>query len=184
MKRIRVRLQGKPVSVEIPCKNITPSLFGCMSHKSKSHKRKNLWNHLCDLRGFWSEWWGSNPRASRSQTARSINWTTPGNTKISYQKKQKKQFYCGQNCGKSDAIRHFWFLGKPQKPRGARVSGFPQKLLEHYTTTSQSKRATNCATPGYTIKPHHIISFWGDFVKGFQLWSNKWSNHSGYGIGR
>ena len=29
------------------------------------------------------------------------------------------------------------------------------------------------------IKPHHIISFWGDFVKDFQLWSNKWSKHFG-----
>ena len=56
--------------------------------------------------------------------------------------------------------------------------------LELPASCSQSKRATNCATPGYTIKPHHIISFWGDFVKGFQLWSNKWSNHSRGGNGR
>ena len=39
--------------------------------------------------------------------------------------------------------------------------------LELPASCSQSKRATNCATPGYTIKPHYIISFWGDFVKVF-----------------
>ena len=39
---------------------------------------------------------------------------------------------------------------------------------------SQTRRATNCATPQYSIKPHYIIAFWGGFVKRFSLWSKLW----------
>ena len=50
------------------------SLFACMKLKRNlcdAKKKRPL--KSCDFRGLWSEWWGSNPRASRSQTARSIN---------------------------------------------------------------------------------------------------------------
>ena len=39
---------------------------------------------------------------------------------------------------------------------------------------TQSRRATNCATPQYSIKPHYIIAFWGGSVKRFSLWSKLW----------
>ena len=46
--------------------------------------------------------------------------------------------------------------------------------LEPWASCSQSRRATNCATPRYSIKPHYIIAFWGGFVKHFSLWSKLW----------
>ena len=46
--------------------------------------------------------------------------------------------------------------------------------LEPWASCSQSRRATNCATPRYSIKPHYIIAFWGGFVKRFSLWSKLW----------
>ena len=39
----------------------------------------------------------------------------------------------------------------PLNARGTRVSGFCQKLLEHHTTTTQIKRDTTFATPGYSV---------------------------------
>ena len=39
--------------------------------------------------------------------------------------------------------------------------------LEPWASCSQSRRATNCATPRYSIKPHYIIALWGGFVKHF-----------------
>ena len=118
--------------------------------KQYGRKIKALWNQKIS-EGFWSEWWGSNPRASRSQTARSINWTTPGNQKIVYQKKQKKSFHCGQNCGKNKAFHHFDSIRRAEKHCAARVSGIWEKPLEHHTTMSQMSRATNCTTPGYLV---------------------------------
>ena len=46
--------------------------------------------------------------------------------------------------------------------------------LEPWASCSQSRRATNCATPRYSIKPHYIIAFGGSFVKHFSLWSKLW----------
>ena len=119
--------------------------------KQYGRKIKTLWNQQIS-EGFWSEWWGSNPRASRSQTARSINWTTPGNQKIVYQKKQKKSFHCGQNCGKNKAFHHFDSIRRAEKHCAARVSGIWEKPLEHHTTMSQTKCLTD--------RLHPDIQFW------------------------
>ena len=110
---------------------------------------------------IWSEWWGSNPRASRSQTARSINWTTPGYSVFLHDtmRRRKKQVFrvCGRRCGQARFCRIFStgeFSPQATVPRASGLS-----LLGEWMSrlSSQSKRATNCATPGYEV---------------FQLWSN------------
>ena len=82
---------------------------------------------------------------------RSINWTTPGNQKIVYQKKQKKSFHCGQNYGKIKVFHHFGLIRRAGKHCAAWVSGIWETPLEHHTTMSQMSRATNCTTPGYLV---------------------------------
>ena len=56
----------------------------------------------------------------------------------------------------------------------SRDRGHGISRLEGGATRTQTKRATNCATPQYSIKPHYIITFWGGFVKRFSLWSKLW----------
>ena len=62
-------------------------------------------------------------------------------------------------------------------PKQARYQLRYTRLLSYFirlVVFSQSRRATNCATPRYSIKPHYIIAFVGSFVKHFSLWSKLW----------
>ena len=75
---------------------------------------------------------------------------------------KKKQVFrvCGQCCGQARFCESFSAGEFPPQATVPRPSGV--WLLEEWMArlSSQSKRATNCATPGYEI---------------FQLWSNMWS---------
>ena len=79
---------------------------------------------------IWSEWWGSNPRASRSQTARSINWTTPGYSVFLHDtmRRRKKQVFrvCGQCCGQAR------FCGGIFR-RGISAAGYCPKDFQAFT---------------------------------------------------
>ena len=81
---------------------------------------------------------------------------------------------CGQTCGQAD------FLTTAAYGEIACIAGVSRDCghgifrLEGRATRTQSRRATNCATPQYSIKPHYIIAFWGGFVKRFSLWSKLW----------
>ncbi len=91
---------------------------------------------------------------SCSQSKRATNCANPGFWVIEFCTR------CGQTCGQAD------FLTTSAYGEIACISGVSRDCghsifrLEGGATRSQSKRATNCATPGYEV---------------FRLWSNMWS---------
>ena len=103
-----------------------------------------------------------------SQSKRATNCANPGFLVIEFCAR------CGQTCG------HGNFLTISACGESACIAGISRDCghcmfrLERGATRSQSRRATNCATPQYSIKPHYIIAFWGGFVKRFSLWSKLW----------
>ena len=81
---------------------------------------------------------------------------------------------CGQTCGQAVFLTTSTCGGSACIAGVSRDCGHGIFRLEGEATRSQSRRATNCATPRYSIKPHYIIAFWGGFVKHFSLWSKLW----------
>ena len=89
--------------------------------------------------------------ASCSQSKRATNCATPG----------YEIFQLWSNMGSTPVFDQFSARGKtPSALAPQRFPGFWGSAARIRTPRSQSKRATNCATPGYEI---------------FQLWSNMWS---------
>ena len=103
-----------------------------------------------------------------SQTTRATNCANPGFLGIQF------CFNCGQTCGHGDFLTTSTCGGSACIAGVSRDCGHGIFRLEGGATRSQSRRATNCATPQYSIKPHYIIAFWGGFVKRFSLWSKLW----------
>ena len=117
---------------------------------------------------FWSEWWDSNSRPDAPKApvlSAELHPVISKHYSTDYGLRQKimSRYYCGQNFQKS----RFGNKNQPCIHCAAMVSGFLLKTYRRTYSWSQTRCATNCATPGYTIKPHYIISFWGDFVKVF-----------------
>ena len=97
--------------------------------------------------GLFSSWMG--PVCSQSR--RATNCATPGYLIFSN---------CGQTCGHGRFLTNGFAEMVPASasaPAGCGVGLFPSWMGG---ICSQSRRATNCATPGYEV---------------FQLWSNMWS---------
>ena len=89
--------------------------------------------------------------ASCSQSKRATNCATPG----------YEVFQLWSNMGSAPVFDQFPARGKtPSALASQSFPGFWRSAARTPASRSQSKRATNCATPGYEI---------------FQLWSNMWS---------
>src|SRR5699024_4329208 len=86
--------------------------------------------------------------ASCSQSKRATNCATPG----------YEVFQLWSNMGSAPVFDQFPARGKtPSALASQRFPGFLESAARIPASRSQSKRATNCATPGYEV---------------FQLWSN------------
>ena len=88
--------------------------------------------------------------ATRSQTTRATNCANPGFLGIQF------CFNCGQTCGHGDFLTTSACGGSACIVGVSRDCGDGVFRLEGGATRSQSRRATNCATPGYFV----ILSGW------------------------
>ena len=85
-----------------------------------------------------------------SQTTRATNCANPGFLGIQF------CFNCGQTCGHGDFLTTSACGGSACIVGVSRDCGDGVFRLEGGATRSQSRRATNCATPGYFV----ILSGW------------------------
>ena len=89
-------------------------------------------------------------RASRSQSKRATNCANPGFLVIQFCSR------CGQTCGQAFFLTISACGGSACIAGVSRNCGHSIFRLEVGATRSQSRRATNCATPGYFV----ILSGW------------------------
>ena len=80
-----------------------------------------------------------------SQTTRATNCANPGFLGIQF------CFNCGQTCGHGDFLTTSACGGSAFIAGVSRDCGHGIFRLERGATRSQSRRATNCATPGYSV---------------------------------
>ena len=99
-----------------------------------------------------------------SQSWRATNCAIPGYSIFLHDtmRRRKKQVFrvCGRRCGQARFFGSFSTGEFPPQATVPRASGLSLSGEWIGRLSSQSKRATNCATPGYEF---------------FQLWSNMWS---------
>ena len=81
--------------------------------------------------------------ATRSQSKRATNCANPGFLVIQFCSR------CGQTCGRADILTTFTYEGSACIAGVSRNCGHGIFRLERGASCSQSRRATNCATPGY-----------------------------------
>ena len=107
--------------------------------------------------------WGNAVRtpASRSQITCATNCATPGYSVFLHDtmRRRKKQVFrvCGRRCGQARFFGSFPTGEFSPQATVPRTSGVP--LLGEWIAhlSSQSKRATNCATPGYSVFLHDTM---------------------------
>ena len=93
--------------------------------------------------------------ASRSQITCATNCATPGYSVFLHDtmRRKKKQVFrvCGRRCGQARFCGDFSTEEFPPQATVPRTSGISlsREWIGHLS--SQSKRATNCATPGYKV---------------------------------
>jgi len=94
-------------------------------------------------------------RASRSQITCATNCATPGYSIFLHDtmQRRKKQVFrvCGRRCGQARFCGSFSTEEFPPQATVPRSSGISHSGEWIGRLSSQSKRATNCATPGYGI---------------------------------
>ena len=81
--------------------------------------------------------------ATRSQSKRATNCANPGFLGIQFCSR------CGQTCGQADILTTFTCERSTCIAGVSRDCGHSVFQLERGVSCSQSRRATNCATPGY-----------------------------------
>ena len=96
----------------------------------------------------WSEWGDSNsrhlaPKASALPTALHPDM---------------KFSNCGQTCGQRRFLTSYRRGESAVGPGVPRLSGFSEATARTWASRSQSKRATNCATPGYFVGVFHFVA--------------------------
>ena len=104
-------------------------------------------------------------RVSRSQITCATNCATPGYSIFLHDtmRRRKKQVFrvCGQRCGQARFFRSFPTGESPPQATVPKVSGI--SLSEEWMgrLSSQSRRTTNCAIPGYRVVdwPEYIPLF-------------------------
>ena len=103
--------------------------------------------------GFWGS--AAQTPASRSQITCATNCATPGYLVFLHdttQRKKKQVFrVCGRRCGQTRFCGRFSAGGFPPQATVPRTSGLSLSGEWISRLSSQSKRATNCATPGYSF---------------------------------
>ena len=82
---------------------------------------------------------------SCSQSKRATNCANPGFLGIQFCSR------CGQTCGQADFLTTFTCEGNACIAGVSRDCGHSIFRLEREASCSQSKRATNCANPGYSV---------------------------------
>ena len=103
--------------------------------------------------GFWGN--VARTPASRTQITCATNCATPGYSIFLHDtmRRRKKQDFrvCGRRCGQAQVFGSFSARGFPPRATVPRASGL--SLLREWIgrLSSQSRRATNCATPRYEI---------------------------------
>ena len=109
-------------------------------------------------------WVETRTRVSRTQITCATNCATPGYLVFLHDtmRRRKKQVFrvCGRRCGQARFFGSFSTGEFPPQVTVPRASGLSLSGEWIGRLSSQSRRATNCATPGYEV---------------FQLWSNTWS---------
>ncbi len=128
--------------------------------------------------GFWSEWRGSNsrPRGPKPRVLSAELHPDIQFLPLYHGEGDNQRFFCLWSfMWSKPLLRRFRQSKKiPQMQASQGFAAFHLTPSRIPTRRSQSRRATNCATPRYSIKPHYIIAFWGGFVKRFSLWSKLW----------
>ena len=128
--------------------------------------------------GFWSEWRGSNsrPRGPKPRVLSAELHPDIQFLPLYHGEGDNQRFFCLWSfMWSKPLLRRFRQSKKtPQTQASQGFAAFHLTLSRIPPRHSQSRRATNCATPRYSIKPHYIIAFWGGFVKHFSLWSKLW----------
>ena len=103
--------------------------------------------------GFWRR--ATQTPASRSQITCATNCATPGYSIFLHDtmQRRKKQVFrvCGRRCGQARFCGSFSTEEFPPQATVPRSSGISHSGEWIGRLSSQSKRATNCATPGYGI---------------------------------
>ena len=125
-----------PVFDQFPARGKTPSVLASQSFP-----------------GFWRS--AARTPASRTQITCATNCATPGYSVFLHDTmlRRKKQVFrvCGRRCGQARFCGSFSTGEFPPQATVPRTSGVP--LLGEWIghLSSQSKRATSCATPGHEV---------------------------------
>ena len=97
---------------------------------------------------------------ARSQTTRATNCANPGYSVFLHDtmRRRKKQVFrdCGRRCGQARFFGSFSTGGFPPQVTVPRASGISLSREWIGRLSSQSRRATNCATPGYKVIRHQM----------------------------